>query len=309
MKICRNLLHLIMPLTFLTLVAAQADSAPGRILSLAMDPQSVTMLQLRPGFVTSVRLPEPVSSVVLGDPAAFKAEHSETEPELVFFKPSTSTPSRTNALITTRTGREVALALISRGVSDRAAPVDYVLKYERPRSFLVEPSHSSFVIDETRDVVPPNSPAAQANKTNSESPEDALLRHQQNSAPHWEGKQLRVSIGQMTRQGDDVAVGFSVINSSSKPVELLPPQVELTDSTNGRQRKAIKAEPVAIKNYRLTTRRLAPGERADGIVVFERPAFKQSSERLLLGIAQAEQVDHPVLIGLSFVPPVTGGVE
>jgi hypothetical protein len=123
MKICRNLFHLITPLACLALAAAQADLAPGRILSLNLDPQSVTTLQLRPGFVTSVRLPEAVSSVVLGDPGAFKAEHSEAEPQLVFFKPSTSSASRTNALIMTRTGHEVSLALVSRGAADRSAPI------------------------------------------------------------------------------------------------------------------------------------------------------------------------------------------
>ncbi|HEY4676341.1 MAG TPA: hypothetical protein VIJ01_04230, partial [Candidatus Angelobacter sp.] len=81
MKICRNLFHLITPLACFALAAAQSDLAPGRILSLNLDPQSVTTLQLRPGFVTSVRLPEAVSSVVLGDPSAFKAEHSEAEPQ------------------------------------------------------------------------------------------------------------------------------------------------------------------------------------------------------------------------------------
>jgi len=152
MKICRNLFHLITPLACFALAAAQADLAPGRILSLNLDPQSVTTLQLRPGFVTSVRLPEAVSSVVLGDPGAFKAEHSEAEPQLVFFKPSTPSASRTNALITTRTGREVSLALVSRGAADRSAPVDYVLKYEPPRSFFIEASHPSFVIEETKSL-------------------------------------------------------------------------------------------------------------------------------------------------------------
>jgi len=61
MKICRNLFHLITPLACFAVATAQADLAPGRILSLNLDPQSVTTLQLRPGFVTSVRLPEAVS--------------------------------------------------------------------------------------------------------------------------------------------------------------------------------------------------------------------------------------------------------
>jgi hypothetical protein len=57
----------------------------------------------------------------------------------------------------------------------------------------------------------------------------------------------------------------------------------------------------------MTARRLAPGARADGVVVFERPSFKESSERLLLAVAQAEEVDRPVLAPIPFVAPVTGG--
>ena len=66
---------------------------------------------------------------------------------------------------------------------------------------------------------------------------------------------------------------------------------------------------MAIKSYRLTSRRLAPGERADGVVTFERPAFKASSERLMLQVAQVEQVDHPVLAAVSFVPAAKGGAK
>ena len=51
---------------------------------------AVTVLHLAPGYTTSVRLPEEISSVVIGNPASFKAEHSEAEPRLVFFKPTTS---------------------------------------------------------------------------------------------------------------------------------------------------------------------------------------------------------------------------
>jgi hypothetical protein len=309
MKICRKLFHLITPLALLAVAAAQADPAPGRILNLYLDPQSVTTLQLRPGFVTSVRLPEAVSSVVLGDPGAFKAEHSEAEPQLVFFKPSTPSASRTNALITTRTGREVSLALISRGVAERSAPVDYVLKYELRRSFLVEASHPGFLIEETKSLDSATLPNLGAQQRNASGSEEEVLKDEQNAVPHWEGRRLRVSVGRSSRSGDDMAVAFSVLNSSSKTVELLPPQIELTDTTKDHHHKAIKAEPVAIKSYRLTSRRLAPGERADGLVTFERPAFKASSERLMLQVAQVEQVDRPVLVALSFVPVANGGAR
>jgi hypothetical protein len=104
-------------------------------------------------------------------------------------------------------------------------------------------------------------------------------------------------------------VAFSVLNASPKTIELLPPQIELTNTTHNRRDKASKTEPVAIKSYRLTSRKLAPGERADGVAMFERPAFKTSSERLMLQVAQVEQVDRPVLVPVSFVPAAKGGAR
>jgi type IV secretory pathway VirB9-like protein len=90
---------------------AQVDSPPralpeARIVRLTLDTQNVTVLHLRPGYVSSVRLPEDVSSVVVGNPDAFKAEHSEAEARLVFLKPTTTIRAETNALITTRTGHD-----------------------------------------------------------------------------------------------------------------------------------------------------------------------------------------------------------
>jgi hypothetical protein len=43
--------------------------------------------------------------------------------------------------------------------------------------------------------------------------------------------------------------------------------------------------------------------------MFERPAFKASSERLMLQVAQVEQVDRPVLAAVSFVPAAEGGAK
>jgi len=51
----------------------------------------------------------------------------------------------------------------------------------------------------------------------------------------------------------------------------------------------------------MTSRRLAPGERVDGVAVFECPAFKESNERLELRMAQADQVDHPMLVPCHFI--------
>jgi hypothetical protein len=53
-------------------VLPAANGVPhGRVSRLTINTGSITVLHLRAGFVSSVRLPEEISSVVLGDPKAF----------------------------------------------------------------------------------------------------------------------------------------------------------------------------------------------------------------------------------------------
>lgn len=297
MKICRILMHLITLSSGLALAAAQTETAPARIIDLNLDAHQVTTLHLRLGYVTSVRLPESVSSVVLGDPVTFKAEHSEAEPELVFFKPAVPEAKETNALITTRTGREVSLTLVSEGTG---AAVDYLLEYERPHSFLVPTAQTIFLIADTKAV------EAEPSTSHKEGEPDNLLKKQANAAPHWEGKDLQVSIGHSSQNGDEMTVAFSVFNASGNIIELLPPQIELDGNSKDKHKKGIKAEPVPIKDYRLTSRKLPPHARVDGVVAFERPSFKEGRERLLLHIAQTDAVDRPVLAAIAFVPQEKG---
>ena len=302
MTICRILMHLITLSAGLALAAAQTETTPARIINLNLDAHQVTTLHLRFGYVTSVRLPESVSSVVLGDPATFKAEHSEAEPELVFFKPAAPEARGTNALITTHTGREISLTLVNEGTVGTA--VDYLLEYERPHGFLVPATQTSFLIADTKAVDAELSVASSTVRKESEP--DKLLKEQANAAPHWEGKDLQISIGHCAQNGDEMTVAFSVLNSSAKTIELLPPQIELDGNTKDKHKKAIKAEPVPVKDYRLASRRLLPHARVDGVVIFERPNFKEARERLLLHIAQTDAVDRAVLARIAFVPQEKG---
>jgi hypothetical protein len=307
MNKCLSLVHLI-AICFLPfyMASAQTELPQARIVNLSVDPEQVVVLHVRPGYVSSVRVLEEVSSVVLGDPGAFKAEHSEDEPQLVFFKATSTKPAQTNALITTRIGHEISLSLVSQGKSDHSEVVDYVLNCERPHSFLITTVHPSFEVGETKNVVPEDLPTVTPReKINSQ--EQQLLTARPLDNPHWEGKLLRVAVGQTTEKEEQMAVPFAVLNSSARTIEVLPPQVQLAGTSRDKHRKAIKAEPVAIEDYWMTARRLAPGARADGVVVFERPSFKESSERLLLAVAQVEEVDRPVLAPIPFVAPVTGG--
>ena len=309
MKICLSLVHLTtISLLLLHIASAQSDLPQARIASLNLDPEQVVVLHLRPGYVSSVRVLEDVSSVVLGDPGAFKADYSEAEPQLVFFKATSAKPAQTNALITTRGGHEISLSLVSQGRSDGSGPVDYMLNCERPRSFVIAPTRPMFVVGETKNVATENQPTSIAPEKLGRQEQD-LLRAERIENPHLEGKQLRVAVEQATEKEQQMAVRFAVLNSSARTIEVLPPQIQLAGTSKDKHRKAIKAEPVPIKDYWITSRRLAPGARADGIVVFERPTFKESRERLLLAVAQAEEVDRPVLAPIAFVAPVSGGAK
>jgi hypothetical protein len=309
MKICLSLVHLITAGFLLPHITfAQTEPPQARIVNLSVDPEQVVVLHLRPGYVSSVRVIEEVSSVVLGDPGSFKAEHSDAEPQLVFFKATSPKPAETNALITTRGGHEISLSLVSQGKSDRSEPVDYVLYCERPRSFLIASTHPIFLVGETKNAATESQPTSTPQEKTGSQKQD-LLRAERIENPHWEGKQLQVAVGQALEKEQQMAVPFAVLNSSARTIEVLPPQIQLAGTSKGKHRKAIKAEPVAIKDYWITSRRLAPGARADGIVVFDRPTFKESSERLLLALAQAEEVDRPVLAPIAFVAPVSGGAK
>src|SRR3984885_6717946 len=225
MKICLSLVHLITT-CFLPfcMASAQTELPQARIVNLSVDPEQVVVLHLRPGYVSSVRVLEEVSSVVLGDPGYFKAEHSDAEPQLVFFKATSVKPAETNALITTRGGHEISLSLVSQGKVDRSEPVDYVLYCERPRSFLIASTHPMFVVGETK-TVPENQPTSIAPEKLGRQEQD-LLWAERIENPHWEGKQLQVAVGQAIEKEQQMAVPFAVLNSSARTIEVLPPRVQ-----------------------------------------------------------------------------------
>lgn len=303
--------HLILIIYLLVGIAqAQESKVIPSVMTLEIEEGTVTPLHLSPGYTTSVRLPEEISSVVIGNPATFKAEHSEAEPRLVFLKPITAQPSESNALITTKSGQEITLHLVSGGKAAANARVDFLVEYRRQQSFLVGPSDGqSFLIAETHPILPAVSSSLPSRPEKPDLIARELEKQKSLSTPAWEGKEVLAAVGASVKRDHQTVLGFSILNSSSRTIELLPPQVELTGTGHGNGGKRIKAEPVAVSEYRMTTRRLAPGERADGVVVFERPAFKESSEQLQLQLAQAEQVDRPILLPVPFTATSQGGAQ
>jgi len=319
---------------------AQVQQIQPQILSREESDRKVTAVEVAPRFVTTIRLPETVSSVVVGDAASFLVEHSEREPRLVFVKALTTKPAETNLLIATSSGHQVSLLLVNRGESQspdvEGRHVAFLVKYGPTAGFLVEPAvFPSSLIGQTvslQDGPGPSKPSAvsaksaadvgtSSSKTSLLRPDkaapgviretsglDELLQQQERAAlprlygehtaqDSEQGDLVRAGVSKVIDRGQEVVVLFSVVNSSHHPVLLMPPQVQLGGRLHNRWSTA---EQLPVSDFRWNRRRLGPGERADGVVLFERPPYKQSNETLLLQIAESGAVDRPALVPIGF---------
>ena len=327
---------------------AQVPEIRPQIAGRALEEGQVTTIYLAPRFATAIRMPDAVNSVVLGDPEAFEAEHSDKEPQIVFVKPLTLKPAQTNLLISTVRGYQANILLISQGEAPRSQPsIDFLMRYRPARRFLIEASDPSMSIAQTAILagpgnktsepiskLPPDNespartdrapvaPASLSGETNRESfparnrsSDLETLLERQRKAPlpvlYGEkpgvappGKQiLKSGVSEVIDQGKEVVVLFSIVNVQDHPVELMPPQVQLAGKvTKGIVRHKVwsNSEQLPVEDFRLSRRRLGPGERADGVLAFERPSFKQSQETLLLQMADSGAVDRPALAPIGF---------
>jgi hypothetical protein len=327
--------------------SAQVPKVEPRIVTETDLEGKVTVVEVAIRYVTAIRLPEAVNSVVVGDPSAFQVEHSEREPRLVFVKAFSTKPSETNLLISTTGGHEVSLLLISRGESNSpdGRRVDFLLKYEASRGFFVASSAFPFALVgatvplteaggiEGREIKKPSSPGDGASSVFSvvgdallarsdSSTEDIQNRgldqflEQQERAPlpvlygqrvaeeTESGDRVRAGVSRVIDGGQQVVVLFSVVNPTKHAILLMPPQVQLGGRTASgsliRHEKWATAEQLQVLDFRLNRRRLGPSGRADGVVVFERPPYKQSNEMLLLQVAESGAVDRPALAPIGF---------
>src|ERR1700751_873253 len=129
------------------------DEVRPEISVLPLSGSTVTDLHLRPMFTTTIRLPEPVTSVAVGAPTLFEVEHSDQEPRLVFVKPSTKEAATSNLVIALQSGQAISMRLLSDGDGGNA-PVDFVVNYRPPQSFLIGSSdavvHSAETVKEEK---------------------------------------------------------------------------------------------------------------------------------------------------------------
>ena len=280
----------------------------------------VTVVDVVPHFVSAIRLPDPVNSIAVGDPALFQVEHSEREPDLVLVKALTEKNTETNLIVSTIHGRQFSLLLLNRGSAATAPRVDFLLQYKPTVSFLIEPEIVPFpLIGPTTSINKPeprlNPKTARAAGEPHTNSLDDLLERQRNAAlptlygeriegENVKGDRLRVGVSEVVDGGDQVTVLFSVVNTSKHGILLMPPQVQL--GGKNKTGKVVKhdrwstAEQLAVADFRLSRRRVGTRERADGVVVFERPPYKQSTEQLFLQMAESGAVDRPALAPIGF---------
>ena len=300
----------------------------------------VTTVHLAPRYVTAIRMPEPINSVVLGDPVSFSAEHSDREPNLVFVKPITSRAAQSNLLVSSTRGLQTSVLLISAGdPKDQPQPaVDFLLRYRPPSQFTIQPTDSpSAMIPQTlpfaslanapatvrtesvasasSGVTPNSLPNAGMSKHPEEGALNGLLERQrraplpvlygQKPGISEPGKELvKTGISEVIDQGSEVVVLFSVVNVQDHAVELMAPQIQLGGKTKTgkiiRRSRWSTSEQLPVTDFRMSRRRLGPDDRADGVVVFKRPSFKQSTETLFLQMAESGAVDRPALAPIGF---------
>src|SRR6185312_4272270 len=282
-------------LTLLTLLSAACCQSSTQTLlprshTLCFDSSGTFELHLAPGYISSVRLPETVSSVVVGDPSIFKAEHSEGEQKIIFFKPLSPAAAQSNALVVTKSGRQYSFLLTSAG-KPGSSPVDFFVDCQSAPAALIVAS----------DPDPPGKRPAYPDPLDAQIGEQRLRQF-----PKWDGDELSAFVGSTRQSGQKMLVAFSVMNRSRSEMELLPPQVELGNITTGKHK--LKSEPVMVSLYRLSSRRIGPGERSDGVLVFTRPPFKETREQLQLRLARAEKIDQPVLLSLPFTAREQGEI-
>ncbi len=280
------------------------------------DGQAMKVL-LAPRYATAIRLPEPVNSVVVGDPASFSAEHSDREPDLVFVKPITTKPAQSNLLVSTVSGLQVSMLLVSHGEpkEQNRADVDFLVRYKPSREFIVQPADiPAAIVPQTAALSSAPMAPAVAKPSEVNTLDELLERQRHAPLPVLYGQKTGISpagkeliktgISEVIDRGSEVVVLFAVVNEEKHAIELMPPQIQLGGLSKpgkvSRKSRWASAEQLPVTDFRLSRRRLGPGERADGVAIFERPPFKQSTETLFLQMAESGAVDRPALAPIGF---------
>src|SRR3989475_9431072 len=248
-------------------LSAQTQNAQNRNASKTVFEGQPASIRLAPHVTTTIRLPEAVNSVVLGDSNRFQAEYSPKEPLLVFARPTASDIAETNLVISTVFGRQFILILRSRGVSmDQSAGVDLLVTCQAAGLRFIEETSPSGLISETPNLgsaLHPGSPgtASESEGGNQLAVDEILKRQRNQKIEKLYGDRIRVGIGQVAEDGSQLIVSFSVFSSKGETAELVPPQIQLSGQTKAGMFRRIRwttVQQLPIQRHQMTRRKLNP---------------------------------------------------
>lgn len=300
-----------------TLIAAEHDKSEPRLVFLKPTTQkkidSNVVIALRSGRTLSIRV---ISAGDQGstDPVDFVVDYGQ--PHSLLLGSSASDVAEQVAQPASSTAPVAPVASGPMSEPQRNG------KTERQRDRSPDPST---VVTDSTPVAEAESPFPSPAKSSPASSIEALYQEQKRiAAPHYttadelariypENKHasadLSASLGRSVQRGDSVAVSYSVLNRSGRWIEVLPPLLEFNNPAKASKKGKVDkkhpealAEQLPITDYRMSKFKLAPGERLDAAVEFDRPGFKYKKERLLLQIANASEVDTALLVPVPFVP-------
>ena len=308
----RTILYLSLLIVLSESLSAQTLNTRNRNGSKTVFEGQPASIRLAPHVTTTIRLPEAVNSVVLGDSNRFQAEYSPKEPLLVFARPTAPDIAETNLVISTVFGRQFILILRSLGAStdQGQAGVDLLVTCQATAVHFIEETSPSGLISETLNLGRAAQPGSPETALLSEggsrlAVEEILERQRKQRMDKLYGDHIHVGIGQVSEDGSRLIVSFSVFSSKSESAELVRPQIQLSGQRKSgvfRRIRRTTVQQLPVQRYQMTRRKLNPGERVDGVVIFERPPIKQSTEKLLLQIADSAAVDRPTLAPIRFRP-------
>ena len=297
-----------------TLIAAEHDKSEPRLVFIKpMTEKKVdsnVVVALRSGRTLSIRV---ISAGEMGstDPVDFVVDYNQPHNLMLADTPTDSDQPIPQPAISAPAGR--------------TAPMPESHRADRPARQRSRSSNSSTIVTDSTPVTRAETPVHSPAKAAPVSTLDALYQEQLKvAAPHYTtaedlarlypedkyaSRDLSASLGRSVQEGDSVTVSYSVLNRSGRWIEVLPPLMVFNNpaksNKNGKVDKKhpeALAEQLPINDYRMSKMRLAPGERLDGAVEFDRPGFKYKMERLLLQIANASEVDTALMVPVPFVP-------
>jgi hypothetical protein len=268
-------------------VTAPADGGSGNGLVPLAAPYTISTAA---HFAVLVQFPrqDSIRRIALGDSNYFLAEADKDDPHYAIVKqirasgPKANPPIETNMLVYMSSGRVVNIMLKAGKLTDTAYSVDYSLPVPPP----------------VKDPPPISSEKATRERAQEELA-STMLADVKNTAkddPGISAGGLLLRYYHTERLNHLAFVSFDIENTTKAVIDLEGPQLNLVTAAekNKDKKKATpaKIEPIEMNQAVLSSKQLAPGERAVCLIVFA-PPVHDSDQQVMLSVANRAMADQP----------------